>query len=54
MPGENPMTLDTPEQVAELIVPMCAPEWTTTGELYDYPTRTRLAFRAPAPAAASA
>ena len=25
MPGEDPETLDTPEQVAELIVPMCAP-----------------------------
>ena len=24
-PGEDPMTLDTPEQVAEFIVPMCAP-----------------------------
>src|ERR1700761_8423017 len=27
-PGEDPMTLDTPEQVAEFILPMCAPEWT--------------------------
>lgn len=49
MPGEDPMTLDTPEQVAELIVPMCAPEWTETGKLYDYPTRALLSFRAPAP-----
>ena len=24
-PGEDPMTLDTPEQAAELIVPMCVP-----------------------------
>ena len=28
-PGEDPMTLDTPEQAAEFIVPMCAPEWAT-------------------------
>ncbi len=35
-PGEDPMTLDTPEQAAEFIVPMCAPEWTETGKLYDY------------------
>jgi NAD(P)-dependent dehydrogenase (short-subunit alcohol dehydrogenase family) len=49
MPGEDPMTLDTPEQVADLIVPMCAPAWTETGKLYDYPTRRLLAFRAPAP-----
>src|SRR5262249_2840615 len=27
-PGEDPETLDTPEQVAEFIVPMCSPEWT--------------------------
>jgi NAD(P)-dependent dehydrogenase (short-subunit alcohol dehydrogenase family) len=49
MPGEDPMTLDTPVQVADLIVPMCAPAWTETGKLYDYPTRRLLAFRAPAP-----
>ena len=38
-PGEDPMTLDTPEQAAEFIVPMCAPDWTETGKLYDYQTR---------------
>jgi NAD(P)-dependent dehydrogenase (short-subunit alcohol dehydrogenase family) len=47
-PGEDPLTLDTPEQVAESIVPMCAPDWTETGKLYDYPTRTLMTFRAPA------
>jgi NAD(P)-dependent dehydrogenase (short-subunit alcohol dehydrogenase family) len=47
-PGEDPLTLQTPEQVAELIVPMCAPEWVETGKLYDYPTRTLLSFREPA------
>src|SRR6202023_908248 len=39
-PGEDPLTLDTPDQAAELIVPMCTPSWTETGQLYDYPTRT--------------
>src|SRR6202011_3221496 len=29
-PGEDPLTLDTPEQAAEFIVPMCAPDWTET------------------------
>lgn len=48
MPGEDPATLDTPEQVAELIVPMCAPEWTATGKFYDYKTRSLMSFRAPA------
>ena len=47
-PGEDPMTLDTPEQAAEFIVPMCAPEWSETGKLYDYKTRTLMSFRAPA------
>jgi NAD(P)-dependent dehydrogenase (short-subunit alcohol dehydrogenase family) len=47
-PGEDPLTLDTPEQAAELIVPMCAPDWTETGKLYDYKTRSLLSFRAPA------
>jgi NAD(P)-dependent dehydrogenase (short-subunit alcohol dehydrogenase family) len=46
-PGEDPMTLDTPEQVAEFIVPMCAPEWTETGKLYDYKTRTLMNFHPP-------
>ncbi len=46
-PGEDPLTLETPDQVAELILPMCAPAWTETGKLYDYPTRTLQSFRAP-------
>jgi NAD(P)-dependent dehydrogenase (short-subunit alcohol dehydrogenase family) len=47
-PGEDPMTLDTPEQVAEFIVPMCAPSWTETGKLYDYKSRSLMSVRAPA------
>jgi NAD(P)-dependent dehydrogenase (short-subunit alcohol dehydrogenase family) len=47
-PGEDPMTLETPDQVADFIVPMCAPEWTETGKLYDYQSRTLMSFRAPA------
>src|ERR1700736_1337408 len=43
-PGEDPLTLDTPEQAAELIVPMCAPEWSETGKLYDYKTRKLVGF----------
>ncbi|GLR98542.1 MULTISPECIES: SDR family NAD(P)-dependent oxidoreductase [Bradyrhizobium] len=48
MPGEERATLDTPEQVAEFIVPMCAPDWTETGKFYDYKSRTLMSFRAPA------
>jgi len=47
-PGEDPLTLDTPEQAAEFIVPMCAPGWIETGKLYDYKTRTLMSFHAPA------
>jgi NAD(P)-dependent dehydrogenase (short-subunit alcohol dehydrogenase family) len=46
-PGEDPLMLDTPEQAAEFIVPMCAPGWTETGKLYDYKTRTLMSFHAP-------
>ena len=48
-PGEDPMTLDTPEQVAQFIVPMCTPSWTETGKLYDYRSRSLMDFRPPAP-----
>ncbi|OKO90944.1 oxidoreductase [Bradyrhizobium sp. NAS80.1] len=48
MPGEDPATLDVPEQVAEFIVPMCAPDWTETGKFYDYKTRSLMSFRSPA------
>ena len=47
-PGEDPMTLDTPEQAAEFIIPMCAPSWIETGKLYDYKTRELMSFRPPA------
>jgi NAD(P)-dependent dehydrogenase (short-subunit alcohol dehydrogenase family) len=47
-PGEDPDTLDTPEQAAEFILPMCAPDWTETGKLFEYRTRSLLSFRAPA------
>jgi hypothetical protein len=47
MPGEDPMILDTPEQAAEFIVPMCAPSWTDTGKLFDYPSKTVMSFRPP-------
>jgi NAD(P)-dependent dehydrogenase (short-subunit alcohol dehydrogenase family) len=46
-PGEDPMTLDTPEQAAELIVPMCLPTWNESGKFYDYPSRTLKSFRPP-------
>jgi len=47
-PGIDPLTLDTPDQVAAFIVPMCLPDWTETCKLYDYTTRSLLSFSAPA------
>ena len=48
MPGEDPLTLETPEQVAEAIVTLCLPAWTETGKIYDYKSRTAQSFHPPA------
>ncbi len=48
MPGEDPMTLPTPEAVAETIVPLCLPSFTETGKLYDFHAAALKSFRAPA------
>ncbi|HWL31433.1 MAG TPA: SDR family NAD(P)-dependent oxidoreductase [Xanthobacteraceae bacterium] len=48
MPGEDPMTLPPPEEVATAIVPLCLPSFKETGKLYDFPAKTLLSFRAPA------
>src|SRR5215218_860301 len=47
-PGEDPLTLDTPDQAAALIMPMCAPDWSETGKLFDYRSRELKSFREPA------
>jgi hypothetical protein len=47
MPGEDPMTLPTPENVAEKIVPLCLPSCSETGKLYDYRAGRFLDFRQP-------
>jgi NAD(P)-dependent dehydrogenase (short-subunit alcohol dehydrogenase family) len=48
MPGEDPMTLPTPEEVAEKIAELCLPGVTETGKLYDFPARKLLQFQPPA------
>ncbi|NEW90856.1 SDR family NAD(P)-dependent oxidoreductase [Rhodopseudomonas sp. BR0M22] len=40
MPGEDPETLPTPDQAAELLLPLCLPSFTETGKLFDGPSRT--------------
>jgi NAD(P)-dependent dehydrogenase (short-subunit alcohol dehydrogenase family) len=48
MPGEDPMTLPTPEQVADKIVELCLPGFSETGKLYDYRAGKLLDFKDPA------
>jgi NAD(P)-dependent dehydrogenase (short-subunit alcohol dehydrogenase family) len=48
MPGEDPMILRTPEELAPKIVAICSPDWTETGKLYDFPQDRVLRFSEPA------
>ncbi len=48
MPGEDPETLRTPEDVAPKIADLCAPDWSETGKLYDFPQDGVLRFHPPA------
>jgi NAD(P)-dependent dehydrogenase (short-subunit alcohol dehydrogenase family) len=48
MPGEDPATLPKPAQVAESILPLCLANFTETGKLYDFPSRSLRTFREPA------
>jgi NAD(P)-dependent dehydrogenase (short-subunit alcohol dehydrogenase family) len=48
MPGEDPTTLPTPEDLAPKLLRLLAAEWTETGKLYDFPTDRVLSFRDPA------
>ena len=47
MPGEDPMTLETPDKVAEKIVELCLPNLLVNGKLYVYPQRRFLDFCPP-------
>jgi NAD(P)-dependent dehydrogenase (short-subunit alcohol dehydrogenase family) len=48
MPGEDPMTLKTPEEVADSIVALCLPSITDSGRLYDVRSGRMLDYRPPA------
>ncbi|WP_334176028.1 SDR family NAD(P)-dependent oxidoreductase [Pseudoxanthobacter sp.] len=48
MPGEDPLTLPAPEDLVEPLLALLRPDFTETGHIYDFPTRTLQAFRAPA------
>ena len=47
MPGEDPMTLPHPDEVAAAIVPLCLPDFMESGKLYDFRARKLLSFRPP-------
>jgi NAD(P)-dependent dehydrogenase (short-subunit alcohol dehydrogenase family) len=46
-PGVDPATLPKPEDVAKAIVPLCLPDCTETGKVYDYRAGKFLAFQPP-------
>jgi NAD(P)-dependent dehydrogenase (short-subunit alcohol dehydrogenase family) len=48
MPGEDPMTLPPPDEVAKAIVRLCLPSCTETGRLYSYRDGKFLDFKPPA------
>jgi NAD(P)-dependent dehydrogenase (short-subunit alcohol dehydrogenase family) len=47
MPGEDPMRLKTPEDLAPHVVRLASPSWTETGKLYDFPQDRVLHFHRP-------
>ncbi|MCC6777871.1 MAG: SDR family NAD(P)-dependent oxidoreductase [Hyphomicrobiales bacterium] len=48
MPGEDPMTLPTPEAIAPSIVALCLPSVQESGKLFSYSEGRFLSFRPPA------
>jgi NAD(P)-dependent dehydrogenase (short-subunit alcohol dehydrogenase family) len=48
MPGEDPDTLETPEDLAPHLLRLASPEWTESGKLFDFPTGSVKSFQVPA------
>jgi NAD(P)-dependent dehydrogenase (short-subunit alcohol dehydrogenase family) len=48
MPGEDPQTLRTPEELAPHLVRLASPEWDGTGQIYDFPQDKLLTPQGPA------
>ena len=46
-PGIDPMTLPTAEEVAKMLVPLCLPDCTENGRLYDFRVGKFLSFQPP-------
>ena len=47
MPGEDPDSLRTPDDLAPHVVRLVSPDWDQTGRLYDFPSDRVLEFRPP-------
>ncbi len=47
LPGEDPMTLPTPEDIAPKLAALCAPSWTHTGQLFQLPQGVLKRFQGP-------
>ncbi len=48
MPGEDPLTLRTPEELAPELVRLASPEWSDTGKIFDFPQGKVLSPQMPA------
>lgn len=48
MPGEDPETLKTPDDLAPHLVRLASPDWTETGKIYDFPQDKVIAPQGPA------
>jgi len=47
MPGEDPMTVDPPDKVADKIVELCLPSLQESGKIYSYRQGKLLDFHPP-------
>lgn len=48
MPGEDPQTLRTPEELAPHLVELASPDWSETGKIFDFPQGKVLTPQMPA------
>jgi NAD(P)-dependent dehydrogenase (short-subunit alcohol dehydrogenase family) len=48
MPGEDPQTLRTPEELAPHLVRLASPDWTESGKIFDFPQGKVLSPQMPA------
>jgi len=47
-PGIDPLTVPTPEEVAKALVPLCLPDCTENGKIYNFREKKFMDFRPPA------